>query len=202
MHWAGRAWWGAVLGIGRRFDCVAAGQRAHLPEVVLAALCRAADPGAAGDARAAAGWPRRSLRRLPVRLAQDNEYGAWVPFGCTVGVILLGFYGLAYSLFPLPRGGPDHHLGRGQRARIADDHPLGRSGRAAGHRAATPSLCTGFSAARCGRSPTDDVTGFRFVYTPGPALAGLPKGGRLTRDLMVTSPCVAASNLLPYHGRP
>jgi cytochrome d ubiquinol oxidase subunit II len=42
----------------------------------------------------------RSLRRLPVRMAQGNDYGAWVPFGCTVGVIVLGFYGLAYSLFP------------------------------------------------------------------------------------------------------
>ncbi|MES2978620.1 MAG: cytochrome d ubiquinol oxidase subunit II [Pseudomonadota bacterium] len=42
----------------------------------------------------------RSLQRLPVRLAQGNEYGAWVPFGCTVGVFLLAFYGLAYSLFP------------------------------------------------------------------------------------------------------
>ncbi len=42
----------------------------------------------------------RSLQRLPIRLAQGNEYGAWVPFGCTVGVFLLAFYGLAYSLFP------------------------------------------------------------------------------------------------------
>ncbi|WP_332777079.1 cytochrome d ubiquinol oxidase subunit II [Polaromonas sp.] len=42
----------------------------------------------------------RSLRRLPLRLAQGNEYGAWIPFGCTVGVFLLAFYGLAYSLFP------------------------------------------------------------------------------------------------------
>jgi len=42
----------------------------------------------------------RSLRRLPERLAQGNEYGAWVPFGATVGVFLLAFYGLAYSLFP------------------------------------------------------------------------------------------------------
>ena len=42
----------------------------------------------------------RSLHRLPVRLAQGNEYGAWVPFGATVGVFLLAFYGLAYSLFP------------------------------------------------------------------------------------------------------
>jgi cytochrome d ubiquinol oxidase subunit II len=42
----------------------------------------------------------RSLRRLPERLAQGNEYGAWVPFGGTVGVFLLAFYGLAYSLFP------------------------------------------------------------------------------------------------------
>jgi len=42
----------------------------------------------------------RSLKRLPGRLAQGNEYGAWVPFGGTVGVFLLAFYGLAYSLFP------------------------------------------------------------------------------------------------------
>ena len=42
----------------------------------------------------------RSLKRLPVRLAEGNEYGAWVPFGATVGVFLLSFYGLAYSLFP------------------------------------------------------------------------------------------------------
>ena len=42
----------------------------------------------------------RSLQRLPVRLAQGNEYGAWVPFGATVGIFFLAFYGLAYSLFP------------------------------------------------------------------------------------------------------
>jgi cytochrome d ubiquinol oxidase subunit II len=42
----------------------------------------------------------RSLQRLPTRLAQGNEYGAWVPFGATVGVFMLAFYGLAYSLFP------------------------------------------------------------------------------------------------------
>jgi len=42
----------------------------------------------------------RSLKRLPVRLAAGNEYGAWVPFGATVGVFLLSFYGLGYSLFP------------------------------------------------------------------------------------------------------
>ena len=42
----------------------------------------------------------RSLQRLPTRLAQGNEYGAWVPFGATVGVFLLASYGLAYSLFP------------------------------------------------------------------------------------------------------
>ena len=42
----------------------------------------------------------RSLKRLPTRLAQGNEYGAWVPFGATVGVFMLAFYGLAYSLFP------------------------------------------------------------------------------------------------------
>jgi cytochrome d ubiquinol oxidase subunit II len=42
----------------------------------------------------------RSLKRLPTRLAQGNQYGAAVPFACTVGVFLLSFYGLAYSLFP------------------------------------------------------------------------------------------------------
>jgi cytochrome bd ubiquinol oxidase subunit II len=42
----------------------------------------------------------RSLKRLPVRLDQNNQYGAAVPFACTVGVFLLSFYGLAYSLFP------------------------------------------------------------------------------------------------------
>lgn len=42
----------------------------------------------------------RSLKRLPTRLAQNNQYGAAVPFACTVGVFLLAFYGLAYSLFP------------------------------------------------------------------------------------------------------
>ena len=42
----------------------------------------------------------RSLGRLPIRLATDNHYGDWVPFGCTVGVFFLAFYGLSYSLFP------------------------------------------------------------------------------------------------------
>jgi len=42
----------------------------------------------------------RSLRRLPSRLAGGNEYGAWIPFACTVGIFFLAFYGLAYSLFP------------------------------------------------------------------------------------------------------
>ena len=42
----------------------------------------------------------RSIRRLPVRLEQGNQYGAEVPFACTVGIFLLSFYGLAYSLFP------------------------------------------------------------------------------------------------------
>ena len=42
----------------------------------------------------------RSLRRLPTRLEQGNEYGIGVPFAGTIGVMLLAFYGLAYSLFP------------------------------------------------------------------------------------------------------
>jgi cytochrome d ubiquinol oxidase subunit II len=46
------------------------------------------------------GWMRRSLSRLPLRLEQGNSYGVGVPFACAVGVFLLAFYGLAYSLFP------------------------------------------------------------------------------------------------------
>ncbi len=42
----------------------------------------------------------RSLKRLPSRLAQNNPYGSAVPFACTVGVFVLAFYGLGYSLFP------------------------------------------------------------------------------------------------------
>ena len=42
----------------------------------------------------------RSLGRLPVRLEQGNEYGIGVPFGATVGIFLLAFYGLGYSIFP------------------------------------------------------------------------------------------------------
>jgi cytochrome d ubiquinol oxidase subunit II len=42
----------------------------------------------------------RSLSRLPTRFAQGNQYGAGVPFASSVGVFLLSFYGLAYSLFP------------------------------------------------------------------------------------------------------
>ncbi len=42
----------------------------------------------------------RSLRRLPLRLSQNNEYGIWVPFACSVGLFMLAFHGLAYSLFP------------------------------------------------------------------------------------------------------
>ena len=42
----------------------------------------------------------RSLRRLPVRLEQGNQYGVGVPFAGTIGIFLLSFYGLAYSLFP------------------------------------------------------------------------------------------------------
>jgi cytochrome d ubiquinol oxidase subunit II len=42
----------------------------------------------------------RSLRRLPVRLSEHNEYGVWIPFACSVGMFMLAFYGLAYSLFP------------------------------------------------------------------------------------------------------
>ena len=42
----------------------------------------------------------RSLGRLPVRLADGNDYGDWVPFACAAGLYLLAFQGLAYALFP------------------------------------------------------------------------------------------------------
>ena len=42
----------------------------------------------------------RSLRRLPTRLAQGNVYADWVPSAGAVGIVMLAFYGLAYSLFP------------------------------------------------------------------------------------------------------
>lgn len=99
VHWARRAWWGALAGfvavsavsplISERifqkwFSLPYVVLLLPLPVVTMSLLLIAA----------------RSLRRLPVRMAQGNDYGAWVPFGCTVGVIVLGFYGLAYSLFP------------------------------------------------------------------------------------------------------
>ena len=42
----------------------------------------------------------RVLRRLPARLERGNEDWCWVPFGATVGIFLLAFNGLAYSIFP------------------------------------------------------------------------------------------------------
>jgi cytochrome d ubiquinol oxidase subunit II len=42
----------------------------------------------------------RSLARLPKRLAAGDEHGDWVPFAGSVGIFVLAFYGLAYSLFP------------------------------------------------------------------------------------------------------
>jgi cytochrome d ubiquinol oxidase subunit II len=42
----------------------------------------------------------RSLNRLPSRLNVGNEYGSNVPFATVVGIFLLSFYGLGYSLFP------------------------------------------------------------------------------------------------------
>ncbi len=40
------------------------------------------------------------LRRLPGSLAAGSHSFCWVPFGATVGIFLLAFNGLAYSLFP------------------------------------------------------------------------------------------------------
>jgi len=42
----------------------------------------------------------RSLKRLPVRLKQGNQYGVGVPFFAAMGIFFLSFYGLAYSIFP------------------------------------------------------------------------------------------------------
>ena len=40
------------------------------------------------------------LRRLPGLLAAGNDAFCWIPFAATVGIFLLAFNGLAYSLFP------------------------------------------------------------------------------------------------------
>jgi cytochrome bd ubiquinol oxidase subunit II len=42
----------------------------------------------------------RTLHRLPTRLADKNEYGAWVPFAGSIGIFALSFHGLAYSTYP------------------------------------------------------------------------------------------------------
>lgn len=42
----------------------------------------------------------QSLSRLPVRLAQGDENGVWIPFCIAIGLFVLAFHGLAYSLFP------------------------------------------------------------------------------------------------------
>jgi cytochrome d ubiquinol oxidase subunit II len=99
VRWARRAWWGTAGGFAavsvaspliseRIFD-----KWFTLPYVVLLAPLPLATLVLLLIAA-------RSLRRLPLRLEQGNEYGAWVPFACMVGVVLLAFYGLAYSLFP------------------------------------------------------------------------------------------------------
>jgi cytochrome d ubiquinol oxidase subunit II len=40
------------------------------------------------------------LRRLPAQLKSGRERWAWAPFALAVGIFLLAFHGLAYSLFP------------------------------------------------------------------------------------------------------
>ena len=76
VHWARRAWWGALRRVPGRFGGLAAGERAHLPQVVQPALCGAAaaaahrDHGAAADcgtcaaAAAGAAW-RRATTMAP-----------------------------------------------------------------------------------------------------------------------------------------
>jgi cytochrome d ubiquinol oxidase subunit II len=99
VRWAKLAWWGTALGFlavsvvsplvserifDKWFSLPFVALLAPLPLVTATLLWLAF----------------RALHRLPVRLGQGNEYGTWVPFGCMVGVVLLGFYGLAWSLFP------------------------------------------------------------------------------------------------------
>jgi len=98
VSWARRALWGAAAGIGAvSIVTPLVSPRVFarwfaLPEFVLLlpvplatlALLFTLD---------------RSLARLPVRLAQGNEYGIAIPFAATVGLYLLAFYGLAYSTF-------------------------------------------------------------------------------------------------------
>ncbi|CAL94389.1 cytochrome d ubiquinol oxidase subunit II [Azoarcus olearius] len=40
------------------------------------------------------------LARLPAQLERGNQAWTWVPFAAAVGVFILAFHGLAYSLFP------------------------------------------------------------------------------------------------------
>ena len=41
-----------------------------------------------------------ALRRLPAQLQERRERWAWLPFAIAVGIVILAFHGLAYSLFP------------------------------------------------------------------------------------------------------
>ncbi len=42
----------------------------------------------------------RALRRLPQQQASGNDRWCWLPFAGTVGIFVLAFLGLAYSVFP------------------------------------------------------------------------------------------------------
>ncbi len=99
VHWARRALWVTAVGVAaisfitpwaspRIFDKWFA-----LPYVVMLIPIPLATA-------ALFGVIERSLRRLPVRLALGNEYGVGVPFFSAIGIFVLAFYGLAYSLFP------------------------------------------------------------------------------------------------------
>jgi cytochrome bd ubiquinol oxidase subunit II len=99
VTWAQRSWWFTVAGVGaislmtpliseRIFD-----KWFSFPNLVMLFPIPAMT-------MVLFGMMARSLRRLPTRLTMGNQYGAAVPFACTVGVFLLAFYGLAYSLFP------------------------------------------------------------------------------------------------------
>ena len=74
----------------------------------------------------------RSLGRLHTRIADGNEYGVWVPFACTIGIFMLAFYGLAYSLFPYLVVDRTTIWDAASAPGVADDHPGRRAGGAAG----------------------------------------------------------------------
>ncbi|HRQ65320.1 MAG TPA: cytochrome d ubiquinol oxidase subunit II [Xanthomonadaceae bacterium] len=99
VRWAHRALWLTALGVvAISLATPLLSERIfakwfHLPWIVLLAPIPLATA-------ALFLWIERTLRRLPGRLAVGDERGTFIPFGATIGIMLLAFCGLAYSLFP------------------------------------------------------------------------------------------------------